>query len=297
MLSVTPRRLEVFVKVVEAEGFGAAAAALDISQPSVSSHMRALEGLVGADLFERRPGMSPQLTDAGRTLYVYAKETIERATAIAAKLGHTTRTLRFAAQRVVATSLLAKPLENFSATFPRIELVVRTGMFEEVHALFTSGAVDLVFLLSPGDVPGLQTTPMGRYRMAFIASPSHPLAKAQRISAATLATYPFISAYRGSYFGRTVETMLRDAGIPPLIIGSQAQEIGMVRDMVIANMGISCSLRRSVQKDLADGTLVELDVDLDPMHLVLSYARSPRAVMPEIDSLVDMVRMAEGQTG
>lgn len=43
------------------------------------------------------------------------------------------------------------------------------------------------------------------------------------------------------------------------------------------------------------GTLVELDVDLDPMHLLLSYARNPRAELPEIDGLVEMVRSSEGQ--
>ncbi len=293
MLSVTPRRLEVFVTVVEAAGFGSAAAALDISQPSVSSHIRALERLVGTELFDRQPGVSPQLTEAGKTLYTYAKDTIERANAIAVQLGRVPRTLRFAAQRFVATSLLAKPLESFSTTYPGIELVARTGTFEEVHALFTSGAVDLVFLLSPDEVPGLQTTPMGRYRLAFIVSPSHPLAKEGRISVETLAAYPFITAYRSSYFGRSLEAMLRKAGFPTPLVGSQAQEFSMVKDMVLAGMGVSLSLRRSVQKDLAAGTIVELDVDIEPMHLTLRYARNPRATALEIDSLVEMVRQAE----
>ena len=279
--------------VVEAHGFSAAAAALEISQPSISVHIRTLEQQVGTPLFERRPGAVPELTDAGHTLYAYALETLERANAVSAALGQGRRKLRFAAQRFVSNSLLARPLEIFAADCPHIELIARTGTFEEVHALFKSGAVDLVFMLSPGEVPGLHTELMGRYRLAFIVAPGHPLAKKRAIPPKTLARYPFIAAYRASYFGRTIEHMLASAGMSGLTIASQVQEMSMVRDMVLAGMGISCSLRRSVQKDLAAGTIVELDVEMDPMYLSLSYARSPRATMPEIDSLINMVKRSE----
>ena len=295
MLQVTPRRLRVFVAVVENAGFGAAAAALNIAQPSVSAHVRALEENVGSPLFERQPGRTPKLTEAGRTLYAYALDSLERAKNVSAQLGHATSRLRFAAQRFVATSLLRKPLEAFSIRNPHVELIARTGTFEETRALFTAGAVDLAFLLSAGEVPGLQTEVMGRYRLAFLAAPDHPLAGRTQISPETLAQHPFVSAYRTSYFGRTLDNMLREAGVPPLIIRSQAQEMTVMREMVLAGIGITFSLRRSVQKDLANGTLVELDVDVDPMYLQLSYARNPRASLPEIDQLVEMVRQSEAQ--
>jgi LysR family transcriptional regulator, low CO2-responsive transcriptional regulator len=66
-------------------------------------------------------------------------------------------------------------------------------------------------------------------------------------------------------------------------------------EMVLAGLGITLSLRRSVHKDLAAGTLVELDVDVDPMYLQLSCARNPRANRPEIDKLVELVRLSEAQ--
>ncbi|MES2534317.1 MAG: LysR family transcriptional regulator [Pseudomonadota bacterium] len=297
MLPITLRRLEVFVAVVEARGFSAAAAALNITQPSVSVHMRALETKVGAALFERQPGVSPQLTDAGRRLYGYAQETLERANAMSAELGQSRRKLRFAAQRFVTNSLLANTFGTLSTTFPDIEVILRTGTFEEVHSLFQSGAVDLVFMLSAGhELPEWHTGTMGRYRLALIASPDHPLARQQRISSRTLAGYPFISAYRGSYFGRTIDSLVRSAGISTPLIAAQSEEASTVRDMVMAGMGIAFTLRRSVQREIAAGTIVELDVDMDPLYLVLSYARNPKAGMPEIDSLIEMVRRSENLT-
>jgi hypothetical protein len=41
------------------------------------------------------------------------------------------------------------------------------------------------------------------------------------------------------------------------------------------------------------GTIVELDVDVEPMHLMLHSVRNAKSDMPEIDRLVAMVRQAD----
>lgn len=294
MLPITLRRLQVFVAVVESRSFGAAAASLNISQPSVSVHMRSLETTVGTSLFERQPGVASRLTDAGQRLYTYAQDTLSRASAMAVELGQGRRQLRFAAQRFVITSLLPKTFEAASAIFPHTEVIARTGTFEEVRDLFQSGAVDLAFMLSaPNELPGWHTGTMGRYRLAFVAAPGHALAGKQCISSKTLTSYPFISAYRGSYFERTIAGLMKSTGIVLPTVAAQAVDASTVRDMVMADMGIACTLRRSVQKELSAGSIVELDVDADPMYLVLSYARSPKAMMSEIDDLIALVRKSE----
>ena len=178
-----------------------------------------------------------------------------------------------------------------------MELIAHTGTFEEVRDLFQRGSVDVAFLLSKDDVPGLATTLLGRYRLAFIAPRDHALAHQQQIAPEVLAQHPFISAYRSSYFGRTLGQMMTDAGMPTPPIRSQAQDMGMVREMVLAGLGISLSLRRSVAQDLQEGRLVELDVALPPMHLQLRYAVSQRGMRPEIEALVERLRLAEGQVG
>jgi DNA-binding transcriptional LysR family regulator len=206
------------------------------------------------------------------------------------ELGQGRRKLRFAAQRFVGNSLLARSFASLKSAFPNMEVIARTGTFEEVHALFQNGAVDLAFMLSAGhDLPEWHTGTLGTYRLAFVATPGHSLAKQQRIPSSILVQHPFIEAHRRSYFGRTIEALMAKAGMPKPPVAAQAEEAGTVRDMVIAGMGIACTLRRSVQAELAAGTIVELDVDIDPLYLVLSYARNPKAEAPEIDSLIEMV--------
>lgn len=295
MLPVTIRRLQVFLAVVDSKGFSAAAAALGISQPSVSVHIRTLEEQVGSPLFVRRSGTSPALTDAGVRLCEYAREAVERADSIAADLRQHVRQrrsrIRCAAQRSVAYSVLPRALATFSENHPEIELITHTGSFAEISKLFHDRAVDLVLVLTVGDAAGLKTELMGRCRLAFLASPKHALASRSAISPELLGAYPFVSPRLDSYFGRTIKSLLHRAGIKNMKVAAQMHETGLVREMVIAGVGISCALRRGVVRDIAAGDIVELDVAMPPMYLELRLARHGR--MAEVDKLVQFIRQVE----
>jgi molybdate transport repressor ModE-like protein len=78
MISASARRLSVFKAVVEEGGFNRAAMRLDISQPSVGAHVRALERQAGHPLFERKRGARPRLTKAGEAVYSMALEVLRR---------------------------------------------------------------------------------------------------------------------------------------------------------------------------------------------------------------------------
>jgi len=293
----TLRSLEVFAAVVQARGFGQAAAALGISQPSVSVHMRNLEAKLGHALFVRQPGQTPTLSAAGQSLLVFAQETVQRASAIHAQLGTQRRQLRFAAQRFVAQSLLGSTFATLSKTLSQIEVIARTGTYEEVTHLFQSGAVDLAFFLTTAEHrPTWPCDPIGRYRLALIAAPTHPLAQHNQIAPAELSQHAFITPYKGSFFARCMDELLQQAGVHTPHIAAQGEDAGTVRDMVKANMGLAFTLRRSVHKDILAGELVELDVDMPSLHLMLCVARRAEATGPEIDQLIDRVRRGESRT-
>lgn len=69
------KSLRHFVAVAEAGSVGKAAQQLHMAQPPLSVHIRKLEAQVGAALFHREPG-GMRLTDAGRALYVRAREAL-----------------------------------------------------------------------------------------------------------------------------------------------------------------------------------------------------------------------------
>ncbi|HVY57490.1 MAG TPA: LysR family transcriptional regulator [Xanthobacteraceae bacterium] len=296
MLPVTLRRLEVFLAVVDSKGFSAAADALGISQPSVSVHIKAIERSVGAELFRRRNGSPPVLTEAGQRFCEYARETVRGAGQLAADLVRHARErrpqLRCAAQRSVSHSILPGALACFTKKFPEVELITHTGTFAEVCELFANRAVDMALVISPGEIAGMRSEVIGRCRLSFVASPKHPLARMSRISPQELAKHRFVSANRTSYLGRTIADLLMRSGVSQLDVTAQMHEFGLVRELVAAGIGFSCCLRRNIAGDLAAGTLVELDVDVPALEVDLRLLRS-KACAEEIDTLVDVIRSTE----
>jgi DNA-binding transcriptional LysR family regulator len=63
--------------------------------------------------------------------------------------------------------------------------------------------------------------------------------------------------------------------------------------MVLAGVGISCVLRRAVERDIAVGDIVELDVAMPPLYLDLRLARHGR--LAEVDKFVQVIRKVEFQ--
>ena len=77
MLTVTFRQLEVFKNIVETGTFSRAASRLNISQPSVSMHIRALEIRLQQPVFSRHHGRAPTLTDIGRRVFDHAEDLLK----------------------------------------------------------------------------------------------------------------------------------------------------------------------------------------------------------------------------
>ncbi|MEN7538285.1 LysR family transcriptional regulator [Aurantiacibacter flavus] len=72
----TTRQLDIFVKVAELGSVRLAADHLDVSQPTVSKHLKSLERHVGGQLFERRPGRKVALSPLGQRLLSDARESL-----------------------------------------------------------------------------------------------------------------------------------------------------------------------------------------------------------------------------
>src|SRR5580692_2203513 len=119
MHPITLRRLEVFVAVAECGGFAPAAKRLDISQPTVSAHMVALEAQTATALLQRNRGPKPTLTHAGTTFLGHARQLLSEAHAMDMDMADhrisARRQVVFACQRTIANVLMPDILAAFAA--------------------------------------------------------------------------------------------------------------------------------------------------------------------------------------
>lgn len=74
----TTRQLEIFIAVASGGSFRHAAELLDISQPSVSKQIQAIEKEIGGSLFQRRRGARAELSPLGQTVLQDANRLLQQ---------------------------------------------------------------------------------------------------------------------------------------------------------------------------------------------------------------------------
>lgn len=166
--------IEVFLTIVREGSLRAAAAALGVGAPAVSSQLKALEEKMGVGLLHRTT-RSIELTDAGRVLFeaaapayrdmIYAvKKTQEVGTS-------TKGTLRLSLSRGAYVTAVAPVLEKFQTDNPGItlELSLNEGLTDIIREGFHAG-IRLGDILSP-DMVAVRLTPS--LVPAFSAAPSY----------------------------------------------------------------------------------------------------------------------------
>ncbi len=293
--NVTIRQLRVFAAVVDAGGFGAASEQLDIAQTSVSAHIQAIEEQLGQPVFLRRPGRTPVLTEIGTALLEHARAIVAEVDALTSRLGAKERRfdeqIVFACQRPIAHSVLSPVLARFALDHPSVELVTRVGTQEEVTELVLNGMAAIGCLISNDEIPNVVSEALGTERCVLIAGRQHPLAGRDMVDPQEVERFPFVGAPETSLYGRSVERMLRDVGIQRPTIVSRATEYQVLRQLVVAGVGIACVAENRVPRDVAAGDLIVLPLRGPPltMKVRLLLSATKRAT-PPVRSLIERIR-------
>ena len=130
----TPAQLAVLAKVVDLNGFSAAARALGVPKAAVSRAVADLESSLGVKVLERTTRRI-SLTHAGRLLYPHAKRVVEdtdAARAVVAKLNAPSNgPLRVVADPTYGRVLLTPLVPRFLESFPDVPLEVALDAPEE----------------------------------------------------------------------------------------------------------------------------------------------------------------------
>jgi DNA-binding transcriptional LysR family regulator len=297
MLNISLRRLEVFVALAEAGGFGAAGMRLGIAQASVSAHIRALEDHLGLVLVERRRGRQGSLNAAGQQFLDHARRLLADAAVMRSAVAETREAGRveviLACQRMVANTVIAPVIADFSRRHPRAQLVIRTLRQPEVFEELLGGSADIGCFLSNAPPPSLRAAVIGQLRLRLAVARQHPLAGIARLTPAALAPYPFIRAEQGSHLGRELDQLLLATGISRVSVAARTTEYQVAREVVLAGGAVMLALEPALRADLASGSLVALDMAAPPLMMDLCLALSQRRRdTPTARSLAECLRMA-----
>ena len=223
-MSIGLKQLRSFTAVAEHRGFTAAAEAVGISQPTITTQVRELEERYGVELLLRM-GRRVELTEAGEALFKVSRHVmslLDEADELLTSSGR----LQLGQLRIAAvgpfhaTEMIARFLRNY----PRIAISVLLGNSDETLARVLALEADVAILAHVVDDPRVHTVPFSTHEVVVFVNGDHPWYGRAGIAIGELAGQPLILRERGSTTRRAFEIATQKAGVtitPLLEIGSR----------------------------------------------------------------------------
>ena len=252
-------QLKVFLTVVEAGSFTAAARRLGRAVSVISYTIANLEQQLGVSLFDRQQTRTPKLTEAGSAVLSKAKAVAvgvdDLRASVRALLSGLEAEVTLVVDVMLPSERLVDAVQAFEATFPTVKLRLHVEALNAVAQLVRQGGAMIGVGGGLLDVePELEQIHVGDVEMIPVAAPNHPLAR-NRPNAPGAARH-----HRQLVL--TVRTPFAEG--PDVGIFSpnawRLADLGAKHDLLLAGIGWGAMPEPKVRADLAAGRLIRLEL-------------------------------------
>jgi DNA-binding transcriptional LysR family regulator len=253
-------QIHVFLTVVEAGGFAAAARRLNRATSAITYAIDQLEFQLGISLFLRGHTRKSELTPAGHAMLTEARTIHHSVEALRARIKGLTEgfeaEVSLAVDVMLPTTRLVDALQAFQTAFPTIPLRLHVEALGAVSQLVVDGVAN-IGISGPlsRDVEGLEHFGLGEAHLIPVAAPFHPLAHKGRRRAPGEARKHIQLVLTD----RSPLTKGRDFGV----IGTKTwrlADLGAKHALLLAGVGWGSMPNFMVREDIDAGRLVELDL-------------------------------------
>jgi len=294
-------RIKAFQKVAEYLSFTKAAAALHVSQTSLSHQLSLLQKEYRVTLY-RRSGRGIELTPEGveywnkftkilgdleslKSFQTAVTSNVKKRLALGATLGPS---------GFVMPGLMA----IFRTVRPEVELILRIQSSSEVQRLLSQGKVELAVVAKPVYSPGRVVEPYHSERKLAFACPDHPWARKKFITLQEFFSAPLVvkNINRGKSRGEETLTHLAgEYGKPNVIARCNSPEA--VKSMVQKGMGIGILYEDMLREEIEIGRFKTINVQnlemTQPTYIVYSKKTQLSDLAAEFLSLLHKYKNKE----
>ena len=194
------RVLRYFLMVAKEQSFTKAAKQLNITQPTLSRQLAALEEELGTKLFNRG-GHSITLTDEGLLLKRRALELVDLEEKIISEFKGDTESVEgritIGCGEFMAVETLAEICKSYKEKYPLVTFAIHTGTADNISDMMNRGLVDVGLFLEPVSTEGLDYIRLqGCDHWVVGMKPDDPLAEKEVITKEDLLELPLILSER-----------------------------------------------------------------------------------------------------
>ncbi len=252
--------MQTYIKVIELKSFTKASRHLNMSQPSVSFHIRNLEEYFQTTLIDRSPKRF-QPTQTGEIVYERARQMLgilQKARVEVQEYHNQIRgTIRIGASYTVGEYILPYLLKAFDETYPSVDLNVTIKNTEQINRGILHHELDIGLVEGKVDKKELSSFPFKEDEMVIVVPEFHPLRDKGEITFDDLQSHTWVSREEGSGTRAVMESILANYNISPgkiITIGSNHGVIEGVKQ----GLGLSVISRTVVEQSHVESLILPI---------------------------------------
>jgi DNA-binding transcriptional LysR family regulator len=262
------KQLEALVWVAELGSFRKAARHLGTTQPNISARIAGLESTLKVVLMQRDAG-SVQLTDKGREILTVAHAILraaERIVQIADRSELVVDRLRLGVTELVACTWLHAYLRAVKAAYPALNIELTVDLSHNLDSELHANQLDLAIQSAPFANPASGTVALGNFAYVWVAGAQFSRALSGKMTVGNLLPYSVLTHARHTQAYVELVQHAEQNGLPVSKFAASNSLASCVQ-MAADGMGVTLLPKALVEKELADQSLVEVDVDWTPSPL------------------------------
>lgn len=254
----------IFYTVANTRNISKAAEKLYISQPAVSKSIQKLEDALGCRLFSRS-SRGVQLTEEGSIVYESVRDAFETLATGEEKLkqfrelgvGH----LRIGVSTTLCKYVLLPYLRTFIHQHPHIRISISCQPTNETLQMLEANQIDIGLIGGPADMKQMHFDFVEEIEDIFVSTEEYihnlrlrgvtPDKIFENSTLMLLDQKNLSRQYIDQYF------MLHRINVSDII---EVSNMDLLIDFAKIGVGVACVIKRFVEKELSDGTLIELSL-------------------------------------
>lgn len=214
------RQLGYFVKAAELLHFTDAAAAVYITQSTLSQQIKLLEQELGMPLFDRM-GKQVRLTEAGKVFLTHARKIlldIEKGKQAIADLNSLVTGQLRVGVTYAFTSLILPVLPVFAKKYPTLRINLEYGAPEDLENKLKQSELDLILAFHNQDNdPEFDLQPLSKSDIVMVVSKENPLSKLKSIHLKDILSRDLVLPAKGFSSRNFVDELFEQRKIKPAI--------------------------------------------------------------------------------
>ncbi|MEN1967367.1 selenium metabolism-associated LysR family transcriptional regulator [Lentibacillus sp. N15] len=247
-------RLKTFIAVAEKKSFSEAAKKLYVTQPTITSQIKALEEELNTKLFERTT-KKVAMTPSANILLKFAKEIVHLSDSAQKEISQMESTvngdLRVGCSLTIGEYILPEFLKRFKDTFPLVPMRVEIANSQSIVENIKDQVIDIGLIETPMEDQQIVSDPILEDELVLIARPDYFSGNELQIPLEKLKTVPLIIRERGSGTRAVVDQYLQQAGLTldNLNVVMELGSTEAIKAAVESGLGVSFVSKSAIKKE------------------------------------------------